>query len=190
ALAATLLADNARDDPGMLAELVMVADTKANETLFPVAERQAARALTIFQAELAKKATSSWNDPPLDPSWTKPDPALARRLESAQGLLAERFAFCQAMPLDEFLAAAEVLRKSGYRPVRFRPFADRHVVNVAAVWARDGRKWRLASGLAVDEVRQQDAKNRQERFLPVDVAGYVAIDHQGKPVDRCAALWV
>jgi formylglycine-generating enzyme required for sulfatase activity len=188
--ATTILADYASDDPGMLAELVMVADTKAYETLFPVAERQAARALTIFQAELAKKATSSWNDPLLDPSWTKPDPALARRLESAQGLLAERFAFCQAMPLDEFLAAAEVLRKSGYRPVRFRPFADGHVVNVAAVWARDGRKWRLASGLAVDEVRQQDAKNRQERFLPVDVAGYVAIDPQGKPVDRCAALWV
>ena len=31
-------------------------------------------------------------------------------------MLAERFAFCQTMPLDEFLTIAEALRKSGYRP--------------------------------------------------------------------------
>ena len=53
-----------------------------------------------------------------------PDAALVARIEAAGGLLAERFAFCQTMPLDEFLATAEALRPSGYRPVRFRPYAD------------------------------------------------------------------
>ncbi len=75
------------------------------------------------------------------------------RIESAQGMLAERFAFCQTMPLDEFLATAEALRVSGYRPVRFRPYADGQVVRVAAVWTRDGRNWRDASGLTAEEVR-------------------------------------
>ena len=120
-LATNILTDYASDDPDRLAELLMVSDPKAYLSLFPVAEQQAEQVLPVFQAELAKKATFSWNDPPLDPSWTKPDAALVSRIESAQGMLAERFAFCQTMPLDEFLTTAEALRKSGYRPVRFRP---------------------------------------------------------------------
>ena len=159
-------------------------------SLFPVAEKRAEQVLPVFQAELAKKATYSWNDPPLDPSWTKPDATLVSRIESAQGMLAERFAFCQTMPLDEFLTTAEALRRSGYRPVRFRPYADGQVVRVAAVWTRDGRNWRIASGLTADEVRQQDERNKKEKFLPVDVAGYVATEKDGKPADRYAALWV
>ena len=72
-LATNILADYASDDPDRLAELLMVADPKAYVSLFPVAEKRAEQILPVFQAELAKKATYSWNDPPLDPSWTKPD---------------------------------------------------------------------------------------------------------------------
>ena len=119
-----ILTDYASDDPDRLAELLMVSDPKAYLSLFPVAEKSAEQVLPLFQAEIAKKATYSWNDPPLNPSWTKPDAALVSRIESAQGILSERFAFCQTMPLDEFLTTAEALRKSGYRPVRFRPYAE------------------------------------------------------------------
>ncbi len=122
--ATNILTDYASDDPDRLAELLMVSDPKSYLSLFPVAEKKAEQVLPVFQAELAKRATYSWNDPPLNPSWTKPDAALVSRIESAQGILAERFAFCQTMPLDEFLTTAEALRKSGYRPVRFRPYAD------------------------------------------------------------------
>ena len=41
--------------------------------------------------------------------------------ERALGILARRFAFCQTMPLGEFVAVAEQLRPAGYRPVRFDP---------------------------------------------------------------------
>ncbi len=91
-----------------------------------------------------------------------PTPRLTGRIESAQGILAERFAFCQTMPIDEFLATAEALRKSGYRPVRLPPYADGHVVRVAAVWIRDGRKWRISSGFR-REVRQQDEVPQRTR---------------------------
>ncbi len=189
-LATSILADYAKDEPDRVAGMLMVSDPKSFLTLFPVAEKQAAGALPLLQAELKREATFDWNDPPLDPSWTKPEPALASRIEAAQGLLAERFAFCQAMPLDDALAATEALRPSGYRAVRFRPYADGPSVRVAAVWARDGRKWRVASGLAAEEVRRQDEANRKERFIPVDVAGYVATEKDGKPGDRYAVLWV
>ena len=104
-------------------------------------------------------------------------------------MLAERFAFCQTMPLAEFLATAQGLRKSGYRPVRFRPYADGHVLRVAAIWTRDGRKWRMAHDQTTDNIRKQDDLNRKEGFLPVGVAGYVAAGADGKPADRYAALW-
>ncbi|MGO9466786.1 MAG: hypothetical protein ACLQVF_21805 [Isosphaeraceae bacterium] len=189
-LAISILANYASDDPVRLAELLMVSDPKEYLTLFPVAEKRAERALPIFQAELGKRATYSWNDPPLDPAWTEPGAAVLSRIEAAQGMLSQRFAFCQTMPLDEFLTTAEALRRSGYRPERFRPYANGHEVRVAAVWARDGRKWRISSDLTADEIRQQDGRNTKDKFLPVDVAGYVATGADGKPLDRYAALWV
>ncbi len=94
------------------------------------------------------------------------------------------------MTLHEFLATAEALRPSGYRPVRVQPFADGSSVTVAAAWARDGRKWQIASGLAASEVYPRDASRRQEKLIPVDIASYVAADPQGKPAERFAVLWV
>jgi serine/threonine protein kinase/formylglycine-generating enzyme required for sulfatase activity/tetratricopeptide (TPR) repeat protein len=188
--ATTLLADYAGDDPAVLAELLMVADPEAYLTLFPVAERQAERTLPVLQAEIAREVEPKWDDPPLDPSWTEPAPDLVSRIASAQGLLADRFAFCQTMPLDEFQATAEGLSASGYRPTRVRPYADGPVVRVAAVWARDGRRWRLASGLPPDEVRRRDEALRKESYLPADIAGYVASGGDGEPAGRYAALWV
>ena len=188
--ATNILADYASDQPNLLADLLMDADFKAYAAFFPIAQGQAAKTLPLFQAELLKKPAYSWNDSPLDSSWTMTDANLTAKIESAQGMLTERFAFCQTMPLDEFLTIAEALRKSGYRPVRFRPYADGQVVRVAAVWTRDGRNWRISSGLTADEVRTQDERNREGKFLLVDVAGYVAVTSDGKPDNRYAAIWV
>ncbi len=189
-LAMDILTDYASDDPDVIANLIVHADPKAYATFFPIAQRHEARTLPLFRAEISKKATNSWDDPPLDPSWTKPDAGLAGKIELAQGILTERFAFCQTMPIGEFRTTAEALRNSGYRPVRFRPFAAGQTLRVAAVWTRDGRKWRISSDLTAEEVRQRDDQNRNDRFTPVDVAGYNATGKDGKPTDRYAALWV
>src|SRR5271157_4983994 len=189
-LATNILNDYASDDPDRLAELLIVSDPKAYLSFFPVVEKSAEQVLPLFQAELAKKATYSWNDPPLDPTWAKPDVSLVSRIESAQGILAERFAFCQTMPLDEFLKVAEGLRPSGYRPTRFRPYAEGKSLRVSAVWTCDGRNWRMAHGQSADEIRQTDERNRKEGYLPVDVAGYLAAGgKEGKPTSRFTALW-
>jgi serine/threonine protein kinase/formylglycine-generating enzyme required for sulfatase activity len=187
-LATSILADYAQDTPDVLAGLLMAADPKAFRTLFPVAERQAKRVLPFLRHELRGSPTLDWTDPPLDPSWTNPDTAVASRIQAAGGLLAERFAFCQAMPLDQFEATVEGLRASGYRPTRVRPYADGPAVKVAAVWARDGRAWRLALGLTPEEALEQDSSNRDKKFVPVDVAGYVTTVG-AKPAVRYAGLW-
>ena len=56
--ATTILADYASDDPDVLAELLMDAGPKAYVNLFPAVERQAARALPAFQAEIARRSRS------------------------------------------------------------------------------------------------------------------------------------
>ena len=188
--ATALLTDYGGDDPALLAELLMVAEPKPYVSLFPIAQRQESKTLPLFQAEIARKPTYLWNDPPLDPSWSTPDAILTAKIESAQGMFAERFAFCQTMPLDEFLTTAEALRPSGYRPTRFRPYAEGKTLRVAVVWTRDGRPWRMAHDQSADEIRQTDEWNRKEGYLPVEVAGYLAAGgDEGKPTSRFAALW-
>jgi formylglycine-generating enzyme required for sulfatase activity len=185
-LATSLLADYAADRPDMLADLVADADPTAYKVLFPRLEAHRERTGTLLKGELAKTAAPEWKDAALDPSWPAPDAAVARRLEEGRGLLAERFALCQALPLADLLAVAEALRPCGYRPVRLRPYAvAAATVQVAALWTRDGRDWQLAHGASVEDVRRQDAERHQQGYVPVDVAGYL---DGGKA--RYAALWV
>ena len=189
-LAINILTNYADDDPNIVANLLMDADPKAYAAFFPIAQRQEAKALPLFQAEIARTLAPTWNDPPLDPSWRKPDAILKGKFDSAQGMLSERLAFCQTMPLDEFVTTAEALRPSGYRPTRLRPYADGKNVLVAAVWTRDGRLWKFAHNQSALDIRQTDEQNRKAGFLPVDVAGYRATAADGKSTDRFAALWV
>ncbi len=190
-LATNILTDYASDDPNLIANLLMDADHKAYGEFFPIAQREEAKTVPLFQAEIARTLAPPWNDPPLDPSWAKPDAILTAKIESARGMLTERFAFCQTMPQDEFLNTAEALRPSGYRPTRFRPYAEGQTLMVAAVWTRDGRAWRMAHNQSAEDVHQTDERNRKEGYLPVDVAGYLAASgEEGKPTSRFAALWV
>ena len=172
------------------ANLLMDADRKAYAACFPIVQYHEPLTSPLLQAEIARKLTFPWADPPVDPSWTTPDLTLTGTIESAQGMLTDRFAFCQTMPLDDAITTAEALRPSGYRPIRFRPYADGGTVRVAAVWARDGRPWRTAHNQTADEIHQTDERNRKEGYLPVEVAGYLAVGGQeGKPTSRFAALW-
>jgi serine/threonine protein kinase/formylglycine-generating enzyme required for sulfatase activity/tetratricopeptide (TPR) repeat protein len=190
-LATNVLSKYASDDPNLLADLLMAADPKAYQRLFPVVQKQQAQTAPLFQAEISKKPTYSWNDPPLDPSWTKPEATLIAQIESAEGMLTDRFAFCQSMPLDEWVKVAEALRPSAYRPTRFRPYVEGKTLLVAAVWARDGRTWRMAHDQSAADVRQSDERNRKEGYLPVDVAGYPSASRDGgKRTSGFAALWV
>jgi serine/threonine protein kinase/formylglycine-generating enzyme required for sulfatase activity len=185
-----ILTDYAGDDPGLIAGLLLDSDEKAYGAFFPIAENLRAATLPLLHDEITKKLAHDWNDPALDKSWVEPDSAAKSRIESAHGIVAERFALCQTMPLDEFPAASEALKASGYCPIRFRPHTDGQVVRVAAVWTRDGRKWRPRHDQSADQIRDTDGRNRKEGFHPVDVVGYVTAGRDGRPAERYAALWV
>jgi serine/threonine protein kinase/formylglycine-generating enzyme required for sulfatase activity/tetratricopeptide (TPR) repeat protein len=189
--ATAILVEYGREQPEILAKLLMVADGMAYQTIFGVLREQPEKVVPLFQTELGRNADPSWPEQSVDSSWAKPDP-YKDRLHSALGSLDERFpfAFCQKLPLEQFEVVAKGLASAGYRPTRLRPYSDGPVVSVAAVWARDGRKCDFAVDLAADEIRHKDEGLRSAKLIPVDVAGYVRIGTDGKTVDRYAALWV
>jgi formylglycine-generating enzyme required for sulfatase activity/tRNA A-37 threonylcarbamoyl transferase component Bud32 len=196
-VAANVLGDYAADRPDELVALLADGDERQYAVLLPKVQAHHERAVARLTAELDLALAPDWHDAPLDPGWVAPEPALVGQVEAAQGLVAERFALCQVLPLAQFDAMAAGLRRCGYRPVRLRPFfspsppargesrGEGGVVRVAAVWARDGRDAHAAHGLTAAEVRKQDAERRAAGFIPADVAGYL---DGGR--ERYAALWV
>jgi serine/threonine protein kinase/formylglycine-generating enzyme required for sulfatase activity len=143
-------------------------------------------AIPRLEQELARQLKPDWHDAPLNPAWTAADAALVRQIETdGQGLLRERFALCETLPLAQFVQVAEALRPSGYRPINFRPYRTGNKLQVAAVWTRDGQGWQLAYGLSAADAHKQDAAWRNERLLPWDVTAYRADDG----AVRYAVLW-
>jgi serine/threonine protein kinase/formylglycine-generating enzyme required for sulfatase activity len=167
----------APDDAAIMADvLVSSGDPERFGRRLPVLKTHRDEALAFLNAAIARDADQvlepKWNDAPLDPAWADPNEEVAQQIEAAQGLICERFALCQTMPLERFITTAEQLRRSGYRPIRFRPFQTGNGVQVAAVWTRDGMDWRLASGLSADDVRQRLTEWKVDDFMLVDLAGY------------------
>ncbi len=184
AVAASLLADYAADQPALLAELMVEADERQYRLFLPKLQAHRERAAVLMSAELDRSLTPVWKEGPLQAKWADPDAALVGEVEKAGGLLHERFALAQALPLARVAPVAEALRRCGYRPVRLRPYPVGGAVQAAAVWARDGRDWRLTCGLSAAEVRKQNAQMRQEQYVLSDLAAYPADG------ERYAAVWV
>jgi formylglycine-generating enzyme required for sulfatase activity/tetratricopeptide (TPR) repeat protein len=136
-----------------------------------------------------------WRDMPksfLEKAIAPPDSTLVRQVEAAHGVLNERSAFCQTMPLAKFLILVEKLGEYGYRPLGFRPYAAGQSLLVAAVWTRDplpasapmaiGRPpWRLYHGLSAEEILRQNEDYKGSLFAPVDIASYhiKGVQHYG-----------
>ena len=119
----TCLVEYASDDPDLLADLLMDAEPKAYASLFPVVEKQAEKVCPVFRARTEQAADAGWIRHSTPPG-RKPDAALDRAIESAQGLLARPVRLLPDDAPGRVPGVAEGLRKSGYRPVRFRPYAD------------------------------------------------------------------
>src|SRR5262249_60351972 len=116
--AANLLLDYLGDRPGELADLVRDAEPYQFAALLRRLASYREQSVAVLLRELQRTLEPDWRDVPLNPRWQAPARALVREVEGAQGLVAERFALCQTLPLGRLQAVAEALRPGGYRPVR------------------------------------------------------------------------
>jgi formylglycine-generating enzyme required for sulfatase activity len=200
-----VLADFSRSDitgdATLLTELVIGANPEQFRSVFTVLHRlfetHRQEVVSRLQNELGQRPAPRWADARLDDG-EPPDPAVAAQLEvrDVGGCFRDRFAFCQALPLDKLLSTAGALASRGYRPSCVRPYESGGRLLVAAVWLRDGLKWQCELDLTAAEVQARDEGFRQEwlatgqGYLPVDIAVYRARGPRGAPVERYAALWV
>src|SRR5262249_15521380 len=97
--AASVLQDYTADRPGLLAGLPLAADPAQLALLLPRLRENGAAAREPLRRELARTLAPDWKDPPPDPKWVKLAPEAVEEVEKAHGLVAERFALCQALPL-------------------------------------------------------------------------------------------
>jgi len=188
-VATDVLIQLAKDDPETLVRLILDAEPRSSAPLIEALKPYGPRARHALAAVMAESVLPRWDDPPLDPFWSHPDPALKKTFEEAGGMLGERFAFCQAITLDGFIAASGRLRASGYRPSRIRPYLDGRAVRIATIWVRDGRDWQLAHGLSAEQIRREDESWRSKAYYPADASSYLA-PPGGKQIVLYAALWV
>ncbi len=205
-LATTLLADYAAQDVNTLTELVLVADVSSDKSLFPILQQHEAIAVKNMEAVLDRRLEPDWKDDPLNPAWTEPSAAVRAKIESAHGMISDRFAFCQDMPWDTFQEIAETLRASGYRPTRIRPHSSLRVTSsllplavgeggrrpdegvlVAAIFTRDGLKWELQTALTKAQLPTPDAPAANDGMLLSDLAPLAHADPAAEP--QFVALW-
>ncbi len=165
----SILADYAADDTPLLAELILEADQRSFGLLVESLRRDRAHAVARLTTELQRQPQGDWNDVSIT---DRPAPARTVReaLEAAQGMLTERFAFCQTLPLADFESLTQELNGAGYRPSCLRPFDTQDGPRVAAIWVRDGRSWDWVKGATASDVQRKDAAVRRKGLIPVDLA--------------------
>ena len=152
-LTADLLARYATDRPAELAELAMTVDARHHKLFEPAFLANRAKLVPVLKAELTKTVTPDWGDAVVDGKWTAVADATRQRVEAAGGLIAERFAYVEAVPLADFAPLANTLTPSGYRPLRVRPYATGKALLAAAVWTRDGVAWQYVGDATKERCR-------------------------------------
>jgi serine/threonine protein kinase/formylglycine-generating enzyme required for sulfatase activity len=191
-LLAQILAQYAADDPQKLAELLLLDCDEKQYGAVSAKLLDHGRQVAIGALESARnqRVADVWKDGPLDASWSPVDRTLKQKVAASDGVLEERLAFCQTMPLDGFFKVAQDLKRYGYRPLSLRPYRFGKAVHVAAVWTRDGRDWKLVNAGSTAEVLDKDRKWRAEGFVPALLANY-ALDQDNKPGRRrYVGIWV
>ncbi|MFN0054391.1 MAG: protein kinase domain-containing protein [Planctomycetales bacterium] len=175
AIAGNILLELAASRADVLAELLRDGgDAARQKAIIDKLEPLKEQALPRLEPELAlnpSDLSSEWTDAPID-SQRPVEPGATARLQAAAGLLAQRFAFCQSLPLENLAAVAAALEAAGYRPVRVRPYRQDDQLLVAAAWTRDGRTGRFELGLTEESLRQQLAGDAVAKELLLDLASY------------------
>ena len=183
--AAEAIVDLFADEPLELASLIGQADPDQFAKLLAPLKQHPKQARAALRDALAETVEPTWSDQPLDPRW----PPLATedvcRIEAADGIVAERFALFQTLTDDQAPALVAALRRSGYRPLQYRPYRAGNVNRLAAVWSRDGAEFHIAENLAAEPLRREDEVWRARGFMPIDVSSYATAAGT-----RHAALWV
>ena len=174
-LATDTLVDYLQDNPEKLTSLLVDADADAFQSLFPVLAPHRQVAIEELKNVLARRLQPDWKDP-TDASWPDVATDAQAAIQSAHGMIGERFAFCQTLPWEDFAELADKLSAAGYRPTRVRPYGVASADTVAAIWTRDGARFALETDLTREQLPAADTPATKDGLVPVDFAVQSAED--------------
>ena len=197
-LVATVLADYSKTNSDRLAQLISISDPANYKTFFNPIKSLGSNGIASLQSIASRELKPQWNDPALDPTWKEVDSAVKLSFQQAQGMISDRFAYVQAMPLEKFLETAEALRPCGYRPTRVRPWAWSPRANsegdlstegpmVAAIFTRDSKKWEIETNLKMAQIPKGDQPAAKGELVLEDLC---AMPTRSTLAPSFIALWV
>ena len=191
-LATNILANFAEEEVGFLGDLLFDATAQQFQVLYSGFEAHSQLAIERARLELSRSPESSWPDSTELGNDPLPPQDVVADIKRAHGLVERDFAFCQSMPIDDFLRISSVLADFGYRPSRLRPVTrwplEESAPSFAAIWARTPRERIVESGLTEEQIMSRDAELRSTGFQPMDVAGYVVRENDRAESKYCA-IW-
>ena len=187
-VAVSVLTEYGHEDPELLASLIVDAKPQQFAIMISAMQKNRQQSVDSLRRQLEMKQTVYWEDMEAD-KFPVPSSNTIQSLESAGGLVSDHCAFCQRLPSEIFSAVAEVLSRSGYRPICYRPFVVENKTFVAAAWNRDGREWRINDGSKAETIRDENEEFRKQGLWPVDVAHFQSTTTGGQAIDQFAALW-
>lgn len=174
--AAIVLSKCLRPTDPELRNLLSIATPEQFELMLSVATRDPGPVVAALKDELRKVASPAWRDISTGEvrNDLEIDAATRAAIDRYEGMVTPAFAMCQRLPLAEFVEFADHLSGFGYRPecVRAYRFADQDWV--AAIWMRDGLKWKFTRQRETDEIAETQTQMRQIGLCPADV---LAIRH-------------
>ncbi len=190
------------------------ADAPSDKALFPVLQKHRDVAVKRFESILDRSLNPNWHDAALDKNWAAPDAAIQASIESAHGMIGERFAYVVDMPMDKFLEVAEKLRGSVYRPTRVRPWTIPEpqalaaipqngfaipqnglliktrlalAAQVSAIWTRDTKRWHIETNVAKSTLPALDKNAENDGLLVDDVCVLPSTEETSDPT--CIVLY-
>lgn len=197
-LVATVLADYSKTNSDRLAQLISISDPANYKTFFNPIKSLGSSGVASLQSIATVELKPQWNDAALDPTWKEVDSATKLSFQQAQGMISDRFAYVQAMPLDRFLETAEALRPCGYRPTRVRPWEWSPRANsegdpstegpmVAAIFTRDSKKWEIETSVKMAQIPKGDQPAVKGDLVLEDLC---ALPTRSTLAPSFIALWV
>jgi serine/threonine protein kinase len=178
ALATSALTDYAADDVGLLTDLIEDADPQQFHELFSVLAQHGKAAIEVLEREMERVVTPDWGDAPLNPAWCEVTAELRRVLESAAGMVEQRFVLCQTLPFALLHEVIMQLGRCGYRPRCIRPYCVGASLMVAAIWTRDDRAWQWLDNADPDAVLKRDGELRMQGFVPIDASVHIGSESE------------
>ncbi len=111
----------AADQLGWLCELIRDSEPDQLTRLIPRLRHWGPSAIEMLAGDLDREPVYDWRDAALDEHWSDVSARDRSVFAAGQGMVRERFAFCQQVALEPFRELVDSLRASGYRPLRRAP---------------------------------------------------------------------